>query len=319
VTGGPGAATAPALWVADGGGGFRAVTAAPRSAYGPTHVLYSVGCRGRDAVAVGASNGGAHGNARVNTWLSADAAAVTEVPSPFEMFNGPDAQGVGPVAGGPAGYVVVGARTPGAAAWTSPDGREFTLVDRDPALVADARGATEAHAVAATSTGFVAVGAITPPGAPLGARDPVAWRSADGLTWTRDTFPATPGDDPLLGVAADGAGAVAVGAEGDAFRMWRLTGGKWQAGVRFGHIAAGGTVPSVAAVAVAPDGRVFVVVGDGATYRLFAGPTEVNLPASIATAPVLTGPRVVVAAIAGGRLVLATDDGGRARTWTAPI
>jgi hypothetical protein len=314
--------TAPALWTSTGGA-FTNVAIKPISVYGPDNALLSVACAGSTVVAVGAKSGGAHGNPRTSTWVSTDGGPLTEVGAAFELFGGPDAVGVGPVSGGPAGFLIVGGRNEtggsGAAVWHSIDGRAFTLVDADPAVVSDARGTTEVDGSTGTAYGFVAVGAITPPHSPLAARDPLAWTSSDGRYWQRMTFPATAPDDLLQRATTMADGSVlAVGSDGSGFRAWRLdaTGRRWSATGTFGATGGDATVPAALSMtASGPD--VYAVVSDGERLGLWRGPhwQRLALPADIPAAPVLTGPRVAAVAELAGQLVLATDDGNTARVW----
>lgn len=331
----PADTTAPALWASSDGTSFTALPIRPRSAYGPSNVLYGVACRGADVVAVGANTGGAHGNPRTSTWLSTGGGPLTEVPAAFETYGGPDAVGVGQVAGGPAGFLIVGARINargglGAAVWQSPDGRAFTLVDSDPALESDARGTTEVHDATVLAGGYLAVGGITPPHSHLAARDPLAWRSTDGRTWQRVEFPATEPDDLLQSVTPLGDGLLAAGTDGTGFAVWSgdATGSTWRHVAHFGVTGASTSVPDVVAlIAVSQTTAVladtaYAVVSDGTQYQLWRGGLgpawqRVGLPETVPAAPVVAGPRVVCAAAAGGQLMIAADDGTAAHVWFA--
>lgn len=328
----PSGGTLPALWSSVDGTQWTAVAPKPVSAYGPSHVLYSVSCDGETVVTVGASNGGAHGNPRTGTWYApVGGATLTEVPSGFEQYGGLNAIGVGPVSGGGAGWVIVGARinangTQGAAVWQSHDGHTFTLIDDDPALESDKRGVTEADGALVTSSGYLAVGGITPPGSVGSARDAIAWRSSDGRRWERLTLSAEPGDDLLQRVTATPTGVLAVGPDPTGFSVWTAdaSGQSWRRAGHFGGVGGGTAVPAVSSlVSAGTPGVDYAVVSDSATYGLWRGTSgtdwrQVTLPVSVLAAPVRAGPRVVRVAADSGNLLLVTNDGTDSRLWLAP-
>jgi hypothetical protein len=335
--------TAPALWSSTDGHTFAPMRINTVGAYGPEDILSTVACSGATEVAVGAKSGGAHGNPRTSTWVATGNGPLTEVPAGFELYGGEAQIGLGPVAGGGAGFLLVGARVdasggPGAAVWHSPDGSEFTLVDNDPALESDGRGSTEVDAAAVSSSGFVAVGGLTPPHNPQVARDPIAWRSADGLRWSRITFPSTPADDLLQQVALlpDGS-ALAAGTDNGSFGVWRSDASlaQWREVAKFGRAGtATAAPPDVTALVVAggastsADPDVFVVVSDGGRYQMLSLPLgavghapwrQVDLPVQVSATPVASGPRVVSVARTSGGLLLGLDDGARATVWAADL
>jgi hypothetical protein len=320
--------TSPALWASTDGRTFTSVPTHAVSVYGPSDVLYGLACRGADVVAVGAKNGGAHGNPRTSTWLRRGGGPLTEVFAGFELFGGPSAGFVGQVAGGTPGYLIVGARIdahggPGAAVWQSADGSAFSLIDDDPALESDAKGQTELHGDVVTPDGYVAVGGITPTGSRLAARDPMAWRSSDGRTWQRVAFPQTAGDDVMLQVASVPDGLLAIGSDGVGFRAWTAdaNGTTWHAGSMFGGAGDGTTVPTVSSLAVVGS-TVYAVVTNASSYELWRGGLRstwqrATVPVTVAAAPVATGPRVMSVAASGGTLMIAADDGRHATVWFA--
>ena len=182
----------------------------PRSVYGPEDILSTVACDGSRVVAVGAESGGAHGNPRTSD-LAGPGRRRCHVDRGSRrrsrQYGGPDAVGVGTVAAGAAGFLhrrragSTRATSVGAAVWQSPDGSGFTLVDNDPALESDARGATE---VARRRTAAPAASSRSAGSRP--ARRPAAARDADrlaapatGCTWQPDRASrASAGDDILL-------------------------------------------------------------------------------------------------------------------------
>ncbi len=320
--------TRPGLWTSVDTRAWSEVPLAPVSAYGPTQLLMSVACDGAAVVAVGSTSGGVHGNARVSTWAGSAGGRLTEQAAPFELFGGPDAIGVGKLAAtlpGATGFLIVGAwrdanGQAGAAVWASGvDGHTFRLVNADPELESDARGATEAHDGVARPGGFTLVGSVGTPGSRLSARDPAVWTSTDGLTWRRAPVPAAAENEELQRVLADQGGELALGVRGDGFGAWRgsATGDGWRAAGRFGSFEGSG-LPAVTGLASGPAGDAYAVVGDGSRYRLWSSTdgaswTERALPATVPVGD----QRTVVVAGAGGRLLLAAEDGVSSRLWVA--
>ncbi|NJC73367.1 hypothetical protein HC031_27130 [Planosporangium thailandense] len=324
--------SAPAAWTSHDGGDWTPLPVRPASYYGERAVFSSVACRDRgstvDVVAVGAANGGAHGNPRTATWRG-DGSGIAETPAPFELYGGPDAVTVGRVAAGPRGFLVVGGRVSpgtslaGAATWYSRDGDTFTLVDSDPVLGSAVSAATSAADATAVPDGWLVVGSVTPAGAPAANRDPGAWYSADGVSWRREAVPRnTAGgtaadDETLTRVTPWHGGALALGVHGNRFGAWlRATtgGGSWRSGGRFGAFTGTG-VPAITGLA-AGRGSVFAGGCDGATYRLWASQDgmswrEVRLPAAMDQG----GSRVLLVAAGGGRLAVAAGGDAGVRIW----
>jgi len=129
------------------------------------------------------------------------------------------------IAAGPQGYVIVGhaidreaagSKISGrAAAWTSPDGVDWTrAADTDEMDVGPCHQTSETaecggmRAVVATAAGYVAVGQART-GLAFDRTRPAAWTSPDGLTWTRADAGRFKGW--LSGVTSGGPGVVAVG------------------------------------------------------------------------------------------------------------
>jgi hypothetical protein len=320
-------ATRPGLWTSVDARSWSEVPVAPVSAYGPTQLVISVACGNGVTVAVGSTSGGVHGNARVSSWAGVPGGGLTEQPAPFELFGGPDAIGVDRLATtlpGATGFLIAGAwrdanGQAGAAVWVcGADGRTFRLVNADPELESDARGATEAHDAVAGPAGFTLVGSVGTPGSRRSARDPAVWTSTDGLTWRRAPVPADPVEnEELQRVLVDPGGELALGVRGDGFGAWRgsTSGEGWRAVGRFGSFAGGG-LPMVAGLATGPAGDDYAVVGDGYRYRLWSSTdgtswTERRLPAAVPVGD----QRTVTVAGAGGRLLLAAEDGVSSRLW----
>jgi hypothetical protein len=321
----PDGSTSPALWTSADAQTWTAVPIHPTSVYGPGQLLSAVACRGGDVAAVGSTAGGVHANPRTSTWISTVGGQLDEVPAAFELYGGPDAIGVGRVAAGPAGWLLTGTwrdanGQAGAAVWFAADGRGFRRIDADPALESDARGQTTA--LDATTgpdapAGFTVVGSIRTPGSRTAARDPAVWTSPDGLSWRREGVPASAEDEALERAAPYGNGVLAVGERGNGFGAWLGTGSGWHATGRFGTFAGTGP-PVVIGLAVGPSQHAYALVGDGTLYRLWASRdlaswTELKLPAAVPTGD----QRLVDLAGAGGRLLVAVEDGRTSRLWTA--
>jgi hypothetical protein len=210
--------TSPAAWASADGHTWRSLALAPLpgSYYGPRSVLSAIACaRGRIA-AVGARSGGAHGNPRVSTWYQRPDGALAEAPATFETYGGGTAVDVGRISGGPAGFLIAGNRTSGAAAWLSADGTAFRLFENAPGL---AGPGTLARDGVVLDGGFVLVGGV----AATGSLDqaPAAWTSRDGARWHRAAVPAEPGYAELQRVVRLGTDLIAVGPRGGTFGTWR--------------------------------------------------------------------------------------------------
>jgi len=339
----PGGRTTPAVWASRGGAAFTSMRVEPRSYYGRTNVLSTLACRSGVLVAVGADAGGAHGNLRISTWYAEPGGPLREHPAGLDLFGGSAGIGVGAITAGVPGFLLAGARVDrtggaGAAVWTSPDGRVFTVRDGAAALESGSAGTTELRAVAPAGTGYVGVGDLTPPRSPGAARDPIAWTSPDGVSWRRVAFPATSADDLLLAVAPErgpvaggagtasagsGAGLIAVGTSGSRYTVWsaREDGTGWHRVATFGDTGASVAVPTVPSLVTAR-GTTYAVVTTAGGYRMWRGRganwTQVGLPVGVPVQPQRSGPRTVVATADATDVMIATDDGTGARIWVTP-
>lgn len=305
--------TRPAAWTSVDAGSWTALPVAGTSFYGRLSVLYAAACRDGRLVALGAKSGGVHGNPRVVGWRL-DGFRLVEVPAPFELFGGPEAVDVSRLAGGPAGWLIVGSRTTGAAAWVSADAARFDLLAGAPGLASDDGGRTWAFDAVADGPGWLAVGCLYRPGRI--DPDPLAWRSADGRVWRRVAVPTGGGWGQLERVVRSGGAVVAVGRRDDGFGAWRDGGDGWVAAGRFGVVGGAG-VSSVRALA-AVGGSLLAATSDGSAHTLWTSADEGRTWRSVAGPGVpmpAGGDRGIALAGAGDRVVLAVDDGGRSGLW----
>ncbi|MEU5939794.1 hypothetical protein ABZ807_11470 [Micromonospora sp. NPDC047548] len=310
---GAGGETRPAAWSSVDGDVWASVPVDARTFYGRQHVLSAVACRDGRMAALGAKNGGVHGNPRTGTWVRGATGALREVPAAFELFGGPRAVAVNRLAAGPGGWLVVGARVAGAAVWTSPDADGFALVEGAAELAGDARGRTAAYDVVAAGSGWLVVGSLLPVGGT--ALTPLAWTSADGRSWRRTQLPAPDGRGQAERVTVLDGVPVAVGPVRDGFAAWRADGaGGWRRAGGFG--SAGPGVLSVVGLA-ALGGRLVAVTGDGAARGAWASADggaswrAVTVPVAVSDG----GDTALTVAAGGDRLLLLADDGRGSRAW----
>ncbi|MFG3704400.1 hypothetical protein ACGF7U_06650 [Micromonospora sp. NPDC047670] len=305
--------TRPAAWSSADGASWSALPVAASSFYGRQHVLYAAACRGDRLAALGAKNGGVHGNPRTGTWALEPGGALREVPAPFELYAGPRAVSVARLAAGPAGWLIAGARVDGAAVWTSADGGRFAIREGVPELAGDGRGRTVAYDAVAVPSGWWVVGAVLPPGAT--ALAPLAWSSADGRAWRRVALPVPDGRGQAQRVASVGDGAlVAVGPVRDGFAAWRLAGGEWRRVGGFGGPGPG--VSSVDGLVAAGRGLV-AVTGDGGGHGLWYSADSGDSWRTMAMPGAVPdgGNSAVSVAARGDRMLLVADDGRESRAW----
>ncbi|SCG48301.1 hypothetical protein [Micromonospora humi] len=328
----PAGETRPAAWSSPDGVTWAALPMRPQTFYGRQHVLYAVACRDGGMAALGAKTGGVHGNPRTGSWVWRPGGPVREVPAAFELFGGPRAVSASRLAAGPGGWLIAGARTDGAAVWTSPDAGGFVVREGVAELAGDARGRTAASDAVALGSGWLVVGSLLPAGGT--ALTPLAWSSADGRSWRRVALPAEAGGSaqpteaggsaqPTDGggvaervVLCDGA-PTAVGPVRDGFAVWRSpTGGSggWRRVGGFGAVGPG--VSSVTGL-VAAGGRLVAVTGDGADRRLWiSGDGGVSWRPVIVPTPVPARGDAALAVAAGADGLLAVaDDGKASRAW----
>ncbi|MFI7540006.1 hypothetical protein [Actinoplanes sp. NPDC049599] len=289
VVGGRSGGTGPAAWSsADGRTWHRLTLAArPGSYYGPRSVLYAVACANDRIAAIGAVGGGAHGNPRISTWQQRPDGSLAEVAAAFETYGGDTAVDVGRISGGPAGFLIAGNRTGGAAAWLSPDGAGFRLFENAPGLA----GAF-ARDGAVLDGSFVLVGGLGDAAA--------AWRSTDGTSWRRVGMPVEGGYAEAQRVVRAGPALIAVGPRGDTFGAWR--GPDWVAVGRFGKPDATG----IRSLTVSR-GRLYTAAAQGLWRSDDGGRSWLTV-----TTPRAATPLSAVAGTNGDLLLLAGD-----RVWLA--
>ncbi len=318
---GSGAGTEPAAWTSTDGLTFTALRIAPHSHYGRISVLYSAGCRAGRLAAIGAQTGGAHGNPRVSTWRLDSAGVLTEVVAAFELFGGPRAVNVSRLAGGPAGWMIAGNRTSGAAIWvsTQPDPTDFRLLEAHPPLGSDPAGDTWAADVTADGpvgdSRWLAVGGVLRPGRI--DRDPVAWSSSDGHRWSRVEADSIDEYDELQRVVSVGPAAVAVGLRGKAFGVWRADLGDETFGLVGAFGSTGDRGMGFVRDLTATDRWLVASVSDGTAYEMW-----ISDQTGVAWRPVAS-PRPVRSAwntavtVAGqnDQVLVGLDDAGGATVW----
>jgi hypothetical protein len=161
------------------------------------------------------------------------------------------------------GFVAVGSHGPLPAAWTTPDGRTWSLADLP--LPAGATAAALQHVAAAGRT-VVATGVARTAAGPV----PYADRSADGgRTWTESALPVPAGTAQVSAVAAAGGGFTVTGTFGVTAGdrdvvVWTSRDGKtWQASTPTGPGLASPGIQAITGLTVS--GRTLTGVGFTAT------------------------------------------------------
>lgn len=310
----------PAAWRSSDGRAWTALPIEARTFWGQRAILASVACAHGSVNVVGARSGGAHGNPRVTTFYE-DAAGLHDVDAPYTQYGGEQATNVGPIAGGADGWLITGNRVSGPAVWTSPTGHAFTLHEGVPGLANDGALAALAQDAAWDGRQWVVVGGGNAPGDSLD-RQPEAWTSPDGASWTRETVPGSLQFDDVERAVATPDGVLALGLHGSSFGSWHRQ-GAWTEGETFGHLPPEASrspfVASLSARVASGSDDFWATTSDGARYALWRSGdgdswTKVATPAR---APDTGGEHILsVAADAAGVLLL-SDDGKRGRVWVA--
>jgi hypothetical protein len=299
--------TRPATWFSPDREAWTSVPVDADTFWGRRAILNSIACS-RDRIAVvGARSGGAHGNPRVTTfWLDGD--TLVDVRTVFTQYGGISATNVGPIAGGPTGWLIAGNRTSGPGVWFTDDPRGFGLTD-DGDLVSLAQGAGWA------GDEWVLVGAGARTGRHLD-QDPLAWGSPDGLTWTPQEMPAGDGSEDVHRVVRrDDERLLAVGRSPDGFASWVRDDDGWGERVDFGAVADEWRgAPYVASLATTPLG-VLATVSTGNHYELWHTDDgrdwrQVDVPLE----PTTAGDHTLVAAT-GDDLLLVGDASDGGHVW----
>lgn len=306
--------TRPALWFSPDREQWEPVPVEARTYWGRRAILNSIACS-RDRIAVvGARSGGAHGNPRVTTfWL--DGETLVDVRAVFTQYGGVSATNVGPIAGGPTGWLITGNRTSGPGVWFTDDPREFTRVEGEPGLTDDGDLESLAQGAGWAGEEWVVVGAGARTGRHLDP-DPLAWTSPDGLTWTPEEMPAADGAQDVHRVTLlDDGRLLAVGRSDDAYAAWLRDDDGWQAPVEFGRIADSWRgAPYVAALSTTSAGTL-ASVSTGDHYELWhtADGREwqrVEVPLEPQTAGDHT-----LSVAAGGEVLVVADAGDGGHVW----
>ncbi len=211
-----------AAWVSADGSSWERVPHDESSLGGVNfQAMQDVTSSGSRLTAVGADTSG--GDFDAAAWFSDDGRSWTRVTHDEELFGGPNEQDINTVAVGGPGFVAAGFDESDVfgdrdvAIWTSRDGEEWVRVPHDEALFGGAEEQV-VMAVEASRRGLVAVGYDEAGG----DRDAAAWRSDDGLSWSRSGEDALAGEgnQMIMAVAFDDSGLNAVGRDAAGNARW---------------------------------------------------------------------------------------------------
>jgi hypothetical protein len=308
--------TRPAAWFSSDRETWSSVPVDAGTYWGRRAILNSVACS-RDRVAVlGARSGGAHGNPRVTSfWLDGD--ALVDVTAVFIQFGGVTATNVGPISGGPTGWLITGNRTSGPGVWFTDDPREFTRFEAEPGLTDDGDLESLTQGGGWAGDEWVVVGGGARTGRHLDP-DPLAWTSPDGLTWAPQEMPATEVAEDAQRVLDLGDGRLlVVGRSGNRFAAWLREDNDWEKAVTFGAIAESWRgAPYVASLARTPAG-VLATVSTGDHYELWQSAdgrdwVRVDVPLE----PMTAGDHTLVAGAGDDAVLLLGDAGEGGRVWS---
>ena len=308
--------TRPAAWFSTDRTSWTSVDVRARTYWGRRAIINSVACSRDRLAAVGARSGGAHGNPRVTTFRVDERGRLVDVSAVFTQYGGVSATNVGPIAGGPSGWLIAGNRISGPGVWFTDDPRGFTRVEGEPGLTGDGDLGSLAQGAGWAGEEWVLVGAGARTGEHLD-QDPLAWTSPDGLVWAPEPMPAEPVNEDVHRVVmlADGR-LLAVGRSDDTFAAWIRDDDGWQESTAFGRIADSWRgAPYVASLARTSAG-VLATVSTGDHYELWQTDDgrdwrQVAVPLTPETA----GDHTL--AVAGGEeLLLVADAGEGGRVWS---
>jgi hypothetical protein len=283
---GPGDATRPAAWDSTDGHAWRSVrfVPLPGSFYGPQNLISSVACADGRVAMIGARPGGAHGIPRVSTWRLRPDGAMAEVGAPFETYGGDSAVNVAHVAAGPAGFLITGNRSSGAAVWLSPDGAAFRLIENAPVLADDDAQSTVARDAAAGADGqWVVVGGAAPKQS--ADQSPAVWLTRDGSRFARVPVPAPAGYNELQRVVRLGADIVAVGPRGGALGAWRAHGATWTQEGSFPGTSVESVAVAHGSLVAAAGAHLWRSADGGRSWTALAPPAGATAPMAVAGRP----------------------------------
>lgn len=311
--------TRPAAWSSTDGAQRMPVEITATTHWGRRAILSSVACS-RDRIAVvGARSGGAHGNPRVTTFRQDRDRSLVDEPAVFTQYGGVTATGVGPIAGGPEGWLIARNRLSGPGVWVTDDPKAFTKVEDEPALADPPDYETIAQSSTWDGNGWILVGG----GAHLGSmadRDPAVCTSSDGLRWAPEDVPASPAtEDMHRAVLLTDSRLQAVELSGGRFASWTRTDDGWQPAIEFGRVADSwpGT-PYLASAAVTAD-EFLATVSTGDTYELWGTPQDESAWRRLSAPmhPSTASDHTLVAATSGDHVLLVGDDGDERGVWTS--
>lgn len=311
--------TRPAAWFSTDRTTWTAVDVRARTYWGRRAIINSVACSRDRLAAVGARSGGAHGNPRVTTFRVDARGRLVDVPAVFTQYGGVSATNVGPIAGGPGGWLIVGNRLSGPGVWSTDDPRGFTRVEGEAGLTDDGDLESLAQGGGWAGEEWVVVGAGARTGEHLD-QDPLAWTSPDGLTWSPETMPAEPVNEDVHRVAAleDGR-LLAVGRSDDTFAAWVRDDDGWQESVGFGEIAGSWRgAPYVASLARTPAG-VLATLSTGDHYELWRTGNGRDWQRVVVPPTPETAGDHTLAIADGDELLLVADAGDGGRVWSGEL
>ena len=312
--------TRPALWSSPDGSAWTSVPVEAHTYWGRRAILNSAACSRDRLVAVGARSGGAHGNPRVTTFSMDEAGRLIDVRAVFTQFGGVTATNVGPISGGPDGWLIVGNRLSGPGAWVTDDPQSFTRVEGAPGLTDDGDLESIAQSAAWDGEAWVMVGEGAVTGELLDP-DPIAWTSLDGLVWARDYMPKTDEPEGVSRVVhMDGAGLVALGTQGESFAAWIRVDDEWKFAATFGDIAKDWVGAPYAASLVATADGLVATISNGKSYELWSsGDGERWAKVDTPVAPVVAGDHALAVGASDDEVLLVADDGSGGRIWSAAM
>jgi hypothetical protein len=307
--------TRPAVWTSDDGQDWHTVPLDPGGDYYVAReIIGTVACSHGRLAMLGSKSGGAHGMPRTATWRQLPDGSMASVPTPFALFAGSETVVVGRMSGGPAGYLVAGARTSGAAVWQSPTGARFRLYDGARGMANTPDLQPQALDALPYDGQWLVVGDAVDAKGRLRAE---AWTGDVDAPWQRMDIPGGSVASTAERVVRTGWGPTTAGLLDDGFGLWSLHDGTWTLRQRFGTTDPDGTAANFVSGLAAPvgaAGSVAATYSDGAHFRLWVG-QDVPMPTSVT----VDGNRSATVAAHGRRLLLLTDDDHAGKAWLTTI